>query len=113
MMKDKILVKGKIVDECTRCTHYHSPLDIIAIKFKCCNEYYPCFFCHEEEAGHAHQVWAKDEFDMEVVLCGVCKHEMTIQQYLQSNHQCPQCSSAFNPRCSNHYPYYFEETKAT
>ena len=30
------IVYGSIVDHETRCIHYHTQLDIIAIKFKCC-----------------------------------------------------------------------------
>lgn len=103
-----IAVKGKTVDEQTRCTHYHSPLDVIAIKFKCCGTYYPCFYCHEETAGHKAEVWSKKEFETKAILCGVCQQEMTINQYQHSNYQCPGCSTSFNPKCSNHYHLYFE-----
>lgn len=103
-----IVVKGKTVDEQTRCTHYHSLLDVIAIKFKCCDTYYPCFYCHEETAGHKAEVWSKNEFDTKAILCGVCRHEMTINQYQHSNYQCPNCSNSFNPKCSNHNHLYFE-----
>lgn len=101
-------VKGKLVDANTRCVHYHSPLDVIAIKFKCCDEYYPCYDCHREAAGHRAQLWAKKEFDTKAVLCGVCDHEMTIHEYLAGDNRCPNCSSAFNPGCSKHYHLYFE-----
>ena len=101
-------VKGKLVDKQTRCTHYHSPLDIIAIKFKCCDTYYPCFFCHEETAEHKAEVWSKHEFDTKAILCGICKHEMTINEYKNSNYKCPSCNSGFNPGCSNHDHLYFE-----
>lgn len=101
-------IKGKPVDEQTRCEHYHSPLDVIAIKFKCCNTYYPCFYCHEETAGHQAEVWNKNEFDTKAILCGVCQEEMTINEYQHSNYQCPHCSTHFNPRCSNHNHLYFE-----
>ena len=47
-----INIYGKTVDNQTRCQHWHSELDVIAIKFKCCEKYYPCFSCHEEEADH-------------------------------------------------------------
>lgn len=103
-----IEVKGKTVDEQTRCTHYHSLLDVIAIKFKCCDTYYPCYYCHEETAGHKAQVWSKNEFDTKAILCGVCRQEMTINQYQHSNYQCPNCSTSFNPKCSNHTHLYFE-----
>lgn len=101
-------IKGQTVDNETRCSHYHTDLDIIAIKFRCCATYYPCFFCHEEEINHATEKWKKNEFDTLAILCGVCKHEMTINEYLNCSAVCPTCSSAFNPKCSNHYPLYFE-----
>jgi len=102
------VVKGNLIDEYTRCVHYHTPLDIIAIKFKCCNEYYPCYECHEEVAEHRSEIWKKNEFDTNAILCGICTHEMTIREYLASNNRCPQCHSAFNPNCSKHYHLYFE-----
>ncbi|MFI5185961.1 MAG: CHY zinc finger protein [Chitinophagales bacterium] len=101
-------MKGNVIDEYTRCTHYHSPLDVIAIKFKCCREYYPCYSCHKEEAGHEHAVWTKNEFDEKAILCGICKNEMTINEYLNSKDHCPYCNAAFNPNCRMHYHLYFE-----
>ena len=106
--KLNIQVKGKAIDEHTRCIHYHSSLDIIAIRMKCCNEYYPCIYCHQEEAGHDAIVWPKNEFDTKAILCGECYKEMTITHYLQSNYQCPFCSAVFNPGCGNHNHFYFE-----
>jgi len=106
--KSSIVVRGKLVDGCTRCTHYHSALDIIAIKFKCCNEFYPCFDCHQEEADHEHEVWMKNEFQQKAILCGICKNEMSIEQYLNSGDHCPSCNASFNPNCRKHYHLYFE-----
>jgi uncharacterized CHY-type Zn-finger protein len=103
-----IRVFGKPVDNQTRCVHWHSELDIIAIKFKCCDKYYPCFSCHEEEADHEHQVWPKAEFDQKAILCGVCGNELTITDYMASGNTCPTCKSGFNPGCSKHYHLYFE-----
>jgi uncharacterized CHY-type Zn-finger protein len=103
-----IEIRGKVTDEQTRCVHYHSDLDIIAIKFKCCNTYYPCIHCHDEEAQHKSEVWKKDEFKVKAVLCGNCKTELSINDYLSCNAVCPSCSALFNPRCSNHHHYYFE-----
>lgn len=105
--KLKIKVKGKIVDDHTRCSHYHSIRDVIAIRMKCCNEYYACIFCHTETAGHSASIWPIPEFDTKAVLCGKCYNEMTITEYLQSDHQCPFCKASFNPGCINHYKYYF------
>ena len=38
-----IPVCGVAIDAQTRCAHYHSELDRIAIKFKCCQAYYACY----------------------------------------------------------------------
>ena len=108
MNSPDIIIKGKLIDDQTRCIHYHSPLDIIAIKFKCCNVYYACYYCHKEETNHTPDTWKKNEYNTTAVLCGICKHEMTIQQYLDSNNECPFCKGKFNPKCSNHYHFYFE-----
>lgn len=104
----EVRVFGKPVDKQTRCVHWHSQLDVIAIKFKCCDKYYPCFSCHEEEADHEHQVWAKEEFDQKAILCGVCGEELSIEDYMASDNTCPHCKASFNPGCSNHYHLYFE-----
>jgi uncharacterized CHY-type Zn-finger protein len=104
-----IRVKGKLVDQQTRCEHYHSALDIIAIKFKCCGDYYPCYQCHGECADHEPAVWKKEEWNTKAVLCGACKQELTINEYLGSNNSCPHCNSAFNPGCSKHHHLYFQK----
>ncbi len=101
-------IYGQTVDNQTRCQHWHSDLDVIAIKFKCCEKYYPCFSCHEEEADHKPQVWPKAEFDTKAILCGVCGSELTITEYQASGNTCPKCTAAFNPGCSKHYHLYFE-----
>lgn len=112
-IKDSILVKGisvygKPVDNQTRCVHWHSLLDIIAIKFNCCNKYYPCYSCHKETAAHEATVWPKQEFDQKAILCGACGHELTINEYMNCQNTCPKCASLFNPGCKNHYHLYFE-----
>ncbi|WP_083249198.1 CHY zinc finger protein [Bacillus solimangrovi] len=104
-------VKGLIIDDETRCKHYHTKEDIIAIKFYCCDTYYPCIKCHDECADHNHQVIPESKFNEEAILCGVCKSELTVDEYLNSKSTCPRCSSAFNRGCENHYHLYFEKTK--
>ncbi|WP_082882641.1 CHY zinc finger protein [Paenibacillus swuensis] len=96
------------IDSHTRCTHYHGSTDIIAIKFKCCDMYYGCFYCHEELADHAPETWPIDEREARAVLCGQCNSELTITQYLQCEYRCPQCAASFNPGCRHHYHLYFE-----
>ncbi|MFB1082914.1 CHY zinc finger protein [Jeotgalibacillus sp. JSM ZJ347] len=101
-------VYGAIVDPQTRCAHYHSEKDIIAIKFYCCGRYFPCVNCHDESGCGNRQVWPTEHFSEKAILCGKCGTELTIQEYLESDSSCPSCESAFNPGCSLHKHYYFE-----
>jgi uncharacterized CHY-type Zn-finger protein len=100
-------VHGKTVDEQTRCVHYRTQKDIIAIKFHCCGNYYPCFRCHEECSDHPVQVWPEDQWQEHAILCGVCRAELSIADYRKSAH-CPGCEAEFNQACSNHAHLYFE-----
>lgn len=100
-------VYGNTIDDQTRCSHYHNKVDVIAIKFKCCNKYYPCFKCHNENENHKVVVWPKNEFGKKAILCGVCKKELTIEAYLRAN-SCPFCHTPFNPACEKHYDHYFD-----
>lgn len=65
-------VFGNIVDNHTRCAHYHSKLDIIAIKCKCCRKYYGCYKCHVEDMGLEPNVWNIEDTDVNAILCGDC-----------------------------------------
>lgn len=101
-------VFGADIDAQTRCRHWHSPIDVIAIKFKCCGKYYSCFDCHAEFEIHQPQVWAVSEFETRAVLCGVCGYQLKIDEYLGCRSVCPCCESGFNPGCAKHYHLYFE-----
>jgi len=100
-------VRGIDLDPETRCTHWHSPLDIIAIRMKCCGVYYACRECHDALAGHAAEVWPEVEWDQTAVLCGVCGHQMSVRDYLDCENRCPHCGAGFNPGCRHHYHLYF------
>ncbi len=109
---DGIEVHGIEVDEQTRCLHWRSALDVIAIKMKCCGIYYACKDCHEALSGHAIEVWPREEWGEPAVLCGVCKGEMTVAAYMESGYACPACGVGFNPGCRLHYRFYFEDENA-
>lgn len=100
-------VFGRTVDDETRCVHYHTDKDVIAIKFKCCLRYYPCHLCHDEEADHKTQTWPRSQQAVPAVLCGVCKSEMPIHAYLATT-SCPNCGAQFNERCAAHSHLYFQ-----
>lgn len=101
------LVKGIGVDEETRCAHYHTSVDVIAIRFPCCDTYFACRECHDETADHAAQTWPSDKLAERAVLCGGCGEELAIRDYLEARDHCPACNHALNPRCELHYGLYF------
>ena len=100
-------VLGPTVDDQTRCVHYAGPLDIVAIPFRGCGEFYPCFPCHAETVAHPVSAWPAARFDERAILCGVCRTTLTISDYLESV-ACPSCAAQFNPGCSLHHSIYFE-----
>jgi uncharacterized CHY-type Zn-finger protein len=102
-------VHGIDLDAETRCYHYRSSLDIVAIKMKCCGEYYACKDCHIALANHEIRVWPGSEWDERAVLCGRCGAELTIAEYLRCSNKCPRCDANFNPGCQNHCQFYFEQ----
>ncbi|RMZ71399.1 Helper of Tim 13 [Pyrenophora seminiperda CCB06] len=102
------VVHGLLVTPLTQCTHWHSPLDIIAIKHFCCHKYYACITCHNACETHSPSVWPRTLRDEMAVLCGQCKHVLSIDEYMKSGSKCTECGSGFNPGCKNHWNLYFE-----
>lgn len=102
-----MIVHGQVIDDQTRCIHYGTATDVVAIKFYCCRLYYPCHLCHEASAGHPARQWPVSQHDEKALLCGVCATELTIDEYFRV-HACPQCSAAFNDGCRLHRHLYFE-----
>ena len=100
-------VHGLSLDRETRCAHWASPLDIIAIKMACCGAYYACRECHDALAGHAARVWPEEAFDTPAVLCGACGCELTVNEYLACDNRCQRCGAGFNPGCAKHKHLYF------
>ena len=100
-------VAGAVVDDETRCAHYATELDVIAIRFHCCGRWYPCLHCHAEAEDHSVLPWPADRHDAEALLCGVCRRRFSITEYLQIE-GCTDCGAAFNPGCSRHHPVYFD-----
>ncbi|WP_312889207.1 CHY zinc finger protein [Desertibacillus haloalkaliphilus] len=101
-------VQGVGVDAKTRCKHYSSKRDIIAIKVRCCQTYYSCHRCHQELTDHTPILWGKHEHQQKAILCGNCQQELTIADYLNFESVCPYCQATFNEGCKFHYHLYFE-----
>jgi uncharacterized CHY-type Zn-finger protein len=104
----EVIIHGAVVDEETRCVHYRSERDIIAIRFACCGRYYPCIKCHQEAETHLVRTWKPEEWDQKAVFCGSCKQELSIRDYLSAAGACPSCGRSFNPGCQKHWHLYFE-----
>ena len=100
-------LRGVQVGPATRCAHYDGPRDVIAIRFACCDTYYPCFRCHRAVADHDPARWPEVRRDEAAVLCGACGTTMSADRYLASDHICPHCGAAFNPGCAAHHDRYF------
>lgn len=100
-------VLGPTVDDQTRCVHYRTELDVVAIRFKCCGEFYPCHLCHAGTAGHDAAVWPLSEYGAQAILCGICGQTMSIRDYLDAD-GCSSCQAPFNPGCRLHKHLYFE-----
>ncbi len=103
-----IEIHGSLVDEQTRCVHYNTPLDVVAIKFKCCGRYYACYLCHAKSELHDVTCWNIADYARQAIFCGVCKVLLTIEEYLSCGFSCPSCRSSFNSGCAKHYDIYFE-----
>ena len=101
-------VRGIAVDAETRCAHWRSERDVVAIRMKCCGVWYACKDCHDALAGHGIRVWPRRERDATAVLCGACGHTMSIRAYLDCADACPACGAGFNPGCRLHRHFYFE-----
>ncbi|MFT4234012.1 MAG: CHY zinc finger protein [Microbacterium sp.] len=100
-------VHGAAVDAETRCVHWHGPDDVLAILFPCCDRWYPCHACHEEDADHPAAPWPSGSDEMHALLCGRCGQTTAIGDYLATN-ACAGCGEGFNPGCRLHHSLYFD-----
>lgn len=105
------VVRGRPVDDRTRCIHYAGALDVVALAFPCCDGWFPCHACHAETADHTASVWPRGSGETHAVLCGACGSTMSIATYLQVA-GCPSCEHPFNPGCRLHRHLYFADDAA-
>lgn len=101
-------LRGVEVDAETRCAHYDAPVDVVALRFPCCDCYYPCFRCHEALTDHDPEKIPPEEFDEPAVLCGACDTLLSARAYFDCDDTCPECGAAFNPGCRRHRDRYFD-----
>jgi uncharacterized CHY-type Zn-finger protein len=80
---------------------------VVALRFPCCDCYYPCFRCHEGLVDHEPERVPCEAFDDPAVLCGACGERLSVREYLDCDDACPACAAAFNPGCRRHRDRYF------
>ncbi|WP_256545953.1 CHY zinc finger protein [Halobellus inordinatus] len=105
----RVPLRGVAVDAETRCAHWDSAVDVVALRFGCCETFSPCYTCHAETADHDPEPWPRGRFDEPAVLCGVCGATLSARTYLDGDDACPRCGAAFNPGCRRHHDQYFEQ----
>ena len=76
------LLRGVGLDAQTRCAHYATARDVVALRFACCPAYWSCHRCHAELADHPAVPVPAGDFDRPHVLCGVCRTELSVAAYL-------------------------------
>ena len=116
-LTERASVRGLEVDPQGRCAHYRSPLDIVAIRFRCCGRWYACHACHEALEAHKPEPWPRSEFGERAVLCGACGARLRVAEYLEASaaggsSRCPRCGAGFNAGCARHHPLYFEVSRS-
>lgn len=100
-------IYGDLVDQESRCSHYHSQLDIIALKCFACRRFYACYLCHNSREDHSFAPYPISLSQDKPVICGACRTELTYSQY-QAGSACPICQRSFNPGCKKHAHLYFK-----
>ena len=101
-------LRGVAVDDETRCRHWHDRVDVVALRFACCDAYYPCAACHAETTAHETDRLPRDRFGEQAVLCGVCRTTLSVETYLDAGDECSACGVSFNPACRSHHHLYFD-----
>ena len=94
----------------SRCAHWHSDLDVLALQSPCCSKFYACATCHDALEDHPLQPWPADtKLSTKVLLCGVCEATFSAGQYLSGDKFCPDpaCAAPFNPGCRKHWHVHF------
>ncbi|GMA92604.1 CHY zinc finger protein [Homoserinibacter gongjuensis] len=98
-----VRIHGLPVDAETRCVHWHGPTDVVAIRFPCCDRFYPCHDCHEAVADHPAAVWPVRRREEHAILCGMCGTTHAIATYLAVE-GCPNCRAPSTRRAASTTP---------
>nr|WP_081214804.1 CHY zinc finger protein [Streptococcus oralis] len=100
-------IYGLLVDDESRCVHYHSEKDIVSLQCYECKKYYACYQCHNALENHNFAPYPLSLTEDRPILCGKCKKILTFQEY-QKQTACPYCKTFFNSGCKEHHSYYFK-----
>lgn len=116
---EAITIHGQAIDSQTRCLHWDTERDVVALQFYCCKKFYPCSLCHDEDSKGNHETkrWPKEQWAEKAVFCGCCKALLSIATYVALYEgggavECPSCFAHFNPGCRGHLDIYFDMGKS-
>lgn len=90
----------------SRCSHWHSELDVLAIQAPCCQKFYACASCHDACEDHSLEPWpSSTSVEHNALLCGVCRHSYSIRAYINGPEppRCQACGVDMNPGCKLHW----------
>lgn len=90
----------------SRCAHWNSELDVLAIQAPCCQKFYACASCHDACENHSFNPWpSSTSLEQNALLCGVCRHSYSIREYINGTESpsCPACGASMNPGCKLHW----------
>jgi len=76
-----IQAQGLLVDDESRCVHYHSEKDIVSPQCYECKKHYACYQCHNAMEKHVFSPYPLALSEDQPILCGICKRTMTFQKY--------------------------------
>ena len=101
-----VQAQGLLVDDESRCVHYHSEKDIVALQCYECKKYYACYQCHDTLESHVFSPYPLILKEARPILCGSCKTLLSYEEYTEKG-TCPFCNAQFNPACQKHHSIYF------
>ena len=67
-------LRGIDIDAETRRAHWDDQVDVIALRFACCDAYYPGVSCHEAATDHDPVGWPRDRLSLAGGLCHVVEY---------------------------------------
>ena len=73
------LLRGVGLDAQTRCAHYATARDVVALRFACCPAYWSCHRCHAELTDHPAVPVPADALDVVAAVRFAGQHGLRVE----------------------------------